>query len=432
VTVGAPGKLALVSAVIIAAVAVFVDLRAAAVALVMAATIVGLASYYIGRNLETIAAETKAIAGKRRFPDSGDHVGDIRSALDRIAIDIQGSVAALAHERAMFGAVLEGMSQGVVALDGEQRILVMNRAAQSMFGLDKAPLRAALIDYVRVPALHELIAHPVAGRSDEFELPGGPRLLLRVTPLPSGDGCVLVLEDVSEIRRLETVRRDFVYNASHELRTPVSVIRANAETLIAGAKEDPLHRDRLLDGLHRNAERLSSIITDLLDLSRIEAGKTAFARESVELATTVASAAETVEAAARTKQVKVAIELEPGLRAAADGRALEQVLINLIDNAVKYTPFAGRVWVTGRTDGKRVRLEVTDDGPGIATPHRERVFERFYRVDAGRSREVGGTGLGLSIVKHLVEAMDGSVGVSPRQPHGSIFWVDLPRAAPSN
>ena len=426
-TLRAPGKVALVSAVVVVAVAL-VDLRAGAVALGVAAITVGLSTYYIGRNLQTLAAEAKALAGKRQVPASGDHVGDIRSALDRIAADIEGSVSALAHERARFGAVLESMSQGVVALDGERRIIVMNRAAHEMFGLEQPQLGAPLIDFVRVPALHELLADPVPGRAGEIEMPGGARLLARVTPLPPGDGCVLVLEDVSEIRRLETVRRDFVYNASHELRTPVSVIRANAETLLAGGKDDPAHRDRLLEGLHRNAERLASLINDLLDLSRIEAGKTAFARDRVEVATIATSAAETLRDAARTKQVSVTVEVEPGLHAEADGRALEQILVNLVDNAVKYTPFAGRVWVSARGEGKRVRIEVTDDGPGIATPHRERVFERFYRVDPGRSREVGGTGLGLSIVKHLVEAMEGTVGVSPRAPHGAIFWVDLPRS----
>jgi two-component system phosphate regulon sensor histidine kinase PhoR len=249
-----------------------------------------------------------------------------------------------------------------------------------------------------------------------------------VHPQRDGAGCILVLEDVTDLRRLETVRRDFVANVSHELRTPVSVIRANAETLQAGAKDDPAFAGKLIDGLHRNAERLARIIADLLDLSRLEAGQYRIERAPVEVLPAAQQAVAALERNAAAKQVSLQIEVAPELRVTGDAKALDQILVNLIDNAIKYTPASGHVWVRARPLDGTVRIIVADDGPGIAPHHRERIFERFYRIDPGRSREVGGTGLGLSIVKHLVESMDGHVGVDGHEPSGTVFWIELPRA----
>ena len=230
------------------------------------------------------------------------------------------------------------------------------------------------------------------------------------------------------MRRLETVRRDFVANVSHELRTPVAVIRANAETLLAGAAADPAMAPRLIDGLHRNAERLARILADLLDLSRLDAGQYRLESAPVPLAAAVEGALTAVETSATARGVTVAVAIPTGLSIRGDSKALDQILVNLVDNAVKYTRAGGHVWIESRVDGEHVRTEVRDDGPGIADKHRERVFERFYRADPSRSREAGGTGLGLSIVKHLVESMDGSVGVEPNVPSGSTFWMRLPRS----
>jgi two-component system phosphate regulon sensor histidine kinase PhoR len=226
----------------------------------------------------------------------------------------------------------------------------------------------------------------------------------------------------------ETVRRDFVANVSHELRTPVAVIRANAETLIAGAKDDPKMAAKLIDGLHRNAERLARIIADLLDLSRLDAGQYRLEVGPVALRALTEQSLTAVEpqAAARKVTVEVAVPAELAVR--ADPKALDQILVNLIDNGIKYSREAGHVWVSASESDGSVRIEVRDDGPGIAAKHRERVFERFYRADPSRSREAGGTGLGLSIVKHLAESMSGEVGVEPNLPQGSTFWLRLPAA----
>jgi two-component system phosphate regulon sensor histidine kinase PhoR len=227
------------------------------------------------------------------------------------------------------------------------------------------------------------------------------------------------------------VRRDFVANVSHELRTPVAVIRANAETLLAGAKDDPVMAPKLIDGLHRNAERLARILADLLDLSRLDAGQYRLELTSVPLRALIEQSMTAIEPQQAARAVTVDLALPDGLAVKADPKALDQIFVNLIDNAVKYTKAGGRVCVEAKADGDHVRVEVRDDGPGIADKHRERVFERFYRADPSRAREAGGTGLGLSIVKHLVESMGGEVGVEPNQPQGSIFWLRLPRSTAS-
>jgi two-component system phosphate regulon sensor histidine kinase PhoR len=254
------------------------------------------------------------------------------------------------------------------------------------------------------------------------------RVLARAMPLRSTGGTVIAMHDVTEMRRLETIRKDFVANVSHELRTPVSIIRANAETLLDGALEDPERARSFVEALHRNSERLSRIISDLLDLSRVEAGRYQFEMINVPLDHAVERAAEAVEPKADHRNVAIEVSVPEGVSAWADAKALDQILLNLLDNSIKYTPEGGHVSVRVEERAGLVRVEVQDDGPGIKPEHRARIFERFYRIDPGRSRDMGGTGLGLAIVKHFVESMGGRVGVEPAFPRGSIFWITLPIA----
>jgi two-component system phosphate regulon sensor histidine kinase PhoR len=186
---------------------------------------------------------------------------------------------------------------------------------------------------------------------------------------------------------------------------------------------------KLIDGLHRNAERLARLLADLLDLSRLEAGQYRLEIVPVPVEAITEQSMTAIEPQAKAREVTVTVEVPDGLLVKADPRALDQIFVNLIDNAVKYTSARGHVRVVARADGDHVRIEVRDDGPGISDQHRARVFERFYRADPSRSREGGGTGLGLSIVKHLVENMDGEVGVEPNTPQGTTFWLRLPRSA---
>jgi len=316
----------------------------------------------------------------------------------------------------------------VIAIDGDRKIEMLNAAARRMFGVQSSLVGESLIEFVRVPALHELLDRDEDAAA-EIQLPSGARALVRIARTFGRTGCLLLVEDVTNVRRLETVRRDFVANVSHELRTPVAVIRANAETLLAGAKDDPQMAQRLIEGLHRNAERLARILADLLDLSRLDAGQYRLDLQEVRVRGVAEQSLTAVDPQAQRRGVAIVVEIPDWLAVKADAKALDQILVNLIDNGVKYTQPDGHVWVEARAIGDAVRIEVRDDGPGIADKHRRRVFERFYRADPSRSREAGGTGLGLSIVKHLVESMGGEVGVEPNTPRGSIFWLRLPSAA---
>jgi two-component system phosphate regulon sensor histidine kinase PhoR len=356
--------------------------------------------------------------------------GDLRELghwIDALAEDAESRHDALARERALLASVADGLTQGVIAIDGDRKIEMLNDAARRMLGFTSSMVGEPLLERLRIPELHALLDQE-RDTSVEVKLPNGPRALVRAARTYGRAGCVLLVEDVTNVRRLETVRRDFVANVSHELRTPVAVIRANAETLMAGAKDDPAIAGRLIDGLHRNAERLARILADLLDLSRLDAGQYRLEVAPVAVRSVTEQSLTAVEPQAKQRGVAVEVDIPDGLSALADAKALDQIMVNLLDNAVKYTTAQGHVWAFARELPDAVRIEVRDDGPGIADKHRERVFERFYRADPSRSREAGGTGLGLSIVKHLVESMGGEVGVEPNEPRGSTFWLRLPKA----
>jgi two-component system phosphate regulon sensor histidine kinase PhoR len=358
----------------------------------------------------------------------GGELRELADWINALAEDVERSRSALAGERTLLASVADGLTQGVIAIDGDRRIEMLNDAARRMLGVQSSLVGEPLLEFVRVPELRALIERPEDATA-EVQLPQGPRTLIRAARTWGRAGRVLLLEDVTTMRRLESVRRDFVANVSHELRTPVAVIRANAETLIAGAKDDPQMAPKLIDGLHRNAERLARILADLLDLSRLDAGQYRLEVGDVTVRSVTEQSLSAVETQAHKRGITVEVAVPEALTVKADPKALDQILVNLIDNGVKYTRADGHVWVEAREIGDdAVRIEVRDDGPGIAPKHRERVFERFYRADPSRSREAGGTGLGLSIVKHLVESMGGEVGMEPNAPRGSIFWLQLPRA----
>jgi two-component system phosphate regulon sensor histidine kinase PhoR len=234
-----------------------------------------------------------------------------------------------------------------------------------------------------------------------------------------------VFVDVTHLRRLETLRRDFVANASHELRTPVAAISSAAETLESAVDSDPAAARDFVQMILRNAERLRNLVDDLLDLSRIESQDFALQLETMDAEGIAGPVLDLFRERASKKQIQLTSEFAPGSQMLADRRGLEHVITNLIDNAVKYCPRGSTVAVRAHRDEGSVRIEVQDDGPGIEAEHLPRLFERFYRVDPGRSRELGGTGLGLSIVKHLVEAMRGTITVESEVGRGTRFTVRL-------
>lgn len=387
---------------------------------------------------KTLAALSHAInrggAGDAAFPD--ELLSELALTYRRLANDLVRVDSSLAEEHSRFQAVLNGMDAGVFAVDAEGHITLTNPAFVEMFEVT-SPLRRNYREVVPLPQLHDALEEAQRGRLVRVELrtPGTePRTFIaNASPQGTGAGAAVVLRDVTAIRHLERVRRDFVANISHELRTPVSVIQTSAETLLDGALDDPRVSREFVERIERHASRMTQIIEGLLDLARLEAGQQSLAKESVALRASAERALDLVQAQIREKGLDVTLEIAPELTVHADQKGVDQVVTNLVVNAVKYSDANGSVVIDASAKKGWVRLEIADEGPGIAPEHRERVFERFYRVDKGRSRETGGTGLGLAIVKHLTLAMGGTVGIEPREPRGSVFWVRLPagREAPA-
>jgi two-component system, OmpR family, phosphate regulon sensor histidine kinase PhoR len=409
------------------------------VGLVIAAGMGGLASYLASRSLMQLVTRARALAsgeqgararGERiSLPDS-DELGGLAGSFNQMADELDRTMRTLGQERDRMHAILESLTDAVLALDDKAGVSEMNGAALALLHVDRAPSGTPLIEVIRVPQLLEIVEAAQRGETQhaEFVWPGPPRRTLFATAAPqrASGTSVLVLRDVTELRRLETMRRDFVANASHELRTPVSIISANVETLIGGALNDPQRAEEFLGAVQRNAERLSRLVTELLDLSRIEEGSQQLELKPMTAEAAVGAVLDLLETRAHDRGLTLDLAVEDDIEFVGDVRSFEQVLVNLVDNAIKYTPRNGTVGITIKRHGEEASIEVWDTGPGVPEGHRARLFERFYRVDPGRSRDMGGTGLGLSIVKHLVESMRGSVGMRPNTPRGSVFWVRLP------
>ena len=335
-------------------------------------------------------------------------------------------------------AVLGSMIEGVLAVDASQRIVSINRAAADLLGLDPATVLGRPIqEVVRNADLRQFALQAIDCREtveDDLVLRAARDRTLRVrgTPLndPSGEGgAVIVLNDITDIRHLENVRRDFVANVSHELKTPVASIKGFVETLLEGRVDDPADRRRFLEIIGRQSDRLGTIIDDLLALSRIEQaeGMGDLPLEHVPVADVLAAVVAECGPRADERSITIEVDSPPRLGAEVNAPLLEQALINLVDNALKYSEPGGRVVVAvaPTVDGMLEWL-VRDQGSGIGAEHLPRLFERFYRVDKGRSRRLGGTGLGLSIVKHIVQAHGGTVAVESTLGVGSTFRVFLP------
>lgn len=415
-------------------------LAAGIIAMALAVSMSGFASHLFTRPLRTLLQQLRALShrhGNSAAPGSKDELEHILGSFHQLTQALEQQMFDLAEERNLSAAILDCMSEALFALNERQEVVLVNRAALQLLGLGQIPFNLPLAAVIGLPELSQVITSSHAGEvvSIEFELNTSGRsrhILARAAPQRVGGGNVVVLYDITEMRRMEKFLRDFVANASHELRTPVSVIRANAETLIDGALENPRIARRLVEALYRNAERLARLVADLLDLSRLDARQVPINLIPINLTAAIDRTLESLGDAAQSKHIGIELDLQPQLQLYADEKALDQILFNLMDNAIKFTPSGGLIRVRGRTADDKVRIEIEDTGPGVPAEHRDRIFERFYRVDAGRSRELGGTGLGLAIVKTLMAAMGGTVGVEPAQVTGSIFWVSLPAAAPDS
>ncbi len=401
----------------------------------------------ITRPLQELTEGVERIAGgaygHKVYAGGKDEIGILSRTFNHMSERLAEQFAQLDEERQQLRAILSGMVEGVIALDAEQRILFVNDRAVQLLDLEAQPIIGRkLWEVFRQRGLQQLVRRAlgnVENCSEELTLNGQATKNVTVHAAPlqgaSPRGVVLVLHDTSELRRLERLRQEFVANVSHELKTPLSVIKANVETLLDGAVDDLEHRGPFLERIADQSERLNALILDLLSLARIESGTEAFVMQAVALAQVVDECLERHHARAESKTQTLEAVAPAGTEgpvvAWADEEAVGQIIDNLIDNALKYTPAGGRIRVRWRAEGKQVVLEVEDTGIGIPERDLPRIFERFYRVDKARSRALGGTGLGLSIVKHLVQAMHGTVRATSELGKGTTFHVHLPRASHS-
>jgi two-component system phosphate regulon sensor histidine kinase PhoR len=341
------------------------------------------------------------------------------------AMLLEREARALAAERAQPERELLAAIPDACALVGtDGRIRLANTAFDRLAAGGRAAGLTPL-ELTRSAELSDAAKRALEGTRRKLEIQlGRQAFVAHLAPLVRGE-VLLVMRDVTDARRAEAARRDFVANASHELRTPVTAIAGAAETLLAGALADPAKGREFVDIVARHADRLAQLTRDLLDLSRIETGQWPISVERLEVLPLARRALDLCARAAQAKRMELRCEVPEGMAVRADARALEQVLVNLLDNAVKHTPEGGKATVSAAPEDGSVVVSVADTGPGIERHHLPRLFERFYRADPGRSREAGGTGVGLAIVKHLVQAQAGEVGVESGQ-GGSRFWVRLP------
>jgi two-component system phosphate regulon sensor histidine kinase PhoR len=389
-------------------------------------------------------------------PDShNDELASLGRALSETSDRLKETIASLSAGQSRTAAILESMAEGVAVVGADERVIFSNAAFAQILGLGESEPSTGrglmLVELVRQSELLVLVKKALTERrrveSDvtvgtlrprTFAVTAAPVEAARPDDIAGGVqgnlhretlGAVLVLHDISELRRLERVRRDFVANVSHEFKTPLTAIRGFAETLLSGALEDADHRARFVEIIREHAERLTRLTDDLLRLSKMEAGQFALEFKPVDAAELLTSCMDTARFSAEQKKLKIEMHCPSKIPAVrGDEGRLRDVIQNLLDNAVQYTPPGGRIVVSAKAKNGDVVFDVSDNGIGIPQADLERIFERFYRVDDARSREAGGTGLGLAIVKHIVEAHTGRIWVESTVGEGSSFHFSIPIA----
>ncbi len=405
-------------------------------------------------NLERLHAAEEPLPSLRRHKAETEAIAAILDEwLPRLRADHADTIRQLRQMRI----VLDSMTEGVLAIDDRMRLILANPAAVPLLGVEQEGLGRLLPELIRHSSILEY-AHDAVERcrSHEVEIPLnlrdgigriGVRILeVRITPIrPRGEspavigtgraaGAVLVVQDVTELRRLERLRQDFVTNASHELKTPLASIKLYAESLLDWALDDPEHNRAFVERIEEQADRLTNLVSDMLALSKLESGSDVYRHVPTAIGPILRSRVASYRDRAEAKGIDLQLtadDVAGESKVIAAEEALRQILDNLIDNAVKYTPEGGRIEVAVRPHHPGwLEVTVSDSGLGIPRADLERVFERFYRVDKARSRELGGTGLGLAIVKHMVAGIGGEVGVESQEGHGSRFRFTLPMAGP--
>ncbi|MEK7866861.1 MAG: ATP-binding protein [Planctomycetota bacterium] len=389
---------------------------------------------WLTRPLREIRSIAEAIARgdlSRRAPLGGrDEVASVAMAIDRMSEELGSRMASLRAESSKLEAILSSMREGVLAVDRDGGVLHCNREACELFGLSSPPIGLKAWEAIRLPEVQRVVHDVLDGRPEAaIEAEVRARVVsVRVTPVRDRGGAVIVAHDATQEHRYHALRREFVANVSHELRTPLSLVLGYVETLRAGALSDPERAAEFLGTIETHARRLAAIVDDLLDLSRLESGGQALKPRSVDVAALLRRIGDALRPLAEKRRQDLTIDPSPAAGdLVADPDMLERALSNLVDNAIKYTPEGGKIRLSSRADGSKVLFEVEDNGIGIPEADQPRIFERFYRVDKSRSRELGGTGLGLAIVKHVAQLHGGGVSVRSRPGEGTCFTLVLPR-----
>lgn len=405
-----------------------------------------LATRRVTKPLESVTEAARAVAEGQEIPTlpegGGDELGTLAQAFNRMGRQLRERVATIDGDRRKLSAIIDSMADGLIAADGAGRILHINGLAADLLDTDaQSAVGLRIDDVTRQRVFGDVITRTLEGlasATEELEidaLPSRRHLVLRGTPLWTPDqapaGALLVIHDVTELRRLESVRRDFVANVSHELKTPLTALLAQLETLLDHPEMEDSQRIRFLDKSRQQGERLASLVSDLLALSRIESTDTSAEFRAVDLRSVARASADGLTERAAAKGIALALELAPQpVEILGDAEYLRQVADNLLSNAIMYSPAGASVALRVERRAGRAALEVSDAGIGIPSGEQERIFERFYRVDRARSRDLGGTGLGLAIVKHLVRGHRGTVSVQSEVDQGSTFTALFPLLLP--
>ncbi|MFO7559851.1 MAG: ATP-binding protein [Desulfobacterales bacterium] len=415
-------------------VGLFIALLASAVSLFM--------SRRISRPIEEMKKGAMRFAegdlGHRLHEPSISELASLAAVMNRTAFQLDERIQTVRNQRNEYESVLSSMTEGIIGIDREQRIITINRAAVEMLDAKNQTLSGGTIQEVaRNSEINRLVAETMENgenREEDVVFFGNEERLLNVQSTvlrnPEGDeiGALLVLNNVTKMRQLENIRRDFAANVSHEIKTPLTAIKGFVETLRFGGDKKPEETERFLLIIEKHVDRLTAIINDLLQLSRIErTGEAEQAEpETCDLEDILQTAIQICGKMAKERNIIVRLSCEAGLRVRVDRTLLEQSVVNLLDNAIKYSGEKSEVSINAKSRGNEIRIEVCDQGIGIEEKHHSRLFERFYRVDTSRSRKLGGTGLGLSIVKHIVLACGGNVSVESKPGKGSTFTIILP------
>lgn len=404
-----------------------------------------LVSRRISRPVENMKQSTERLARgdltHRLSVPNSEELGGLAVAINRMAVQLDDRIKTIVRQRNELEAILSSMLEGVMAIDREERIISINQTATQMFNSATSELQGQSIqEVIRNPKLQRFVKKALSSEKpveDDIVLYQNGERILHAHSAPLRDagakedyiGTLLVLNDVTKLRHLENIRRDFVANVSHEIKTPLTAIKGFVETIHHGAVENPGEVKRFLGIIEKHVNRLVAIIEDLMSLSRIEQGGE---REEIKLKKgrikdVVYAAIQVCQAKAEAKNIKVDSVCKKEITAKIDSTLLEQAIINLLDNAIKYSRKKSTVQIEAANAKSKVVVKIKDCGIGIAREHLSRLFERFYRVDKARSRKLGGTGLGLAIVKHIVKVHNGHVAVESTPGKGSTFTIYLPK-----